>query len=280
MSRVLKTYLKDRKTPPFIQAALLLSLHFIHAAYAAEQPPDAPGGTNFFFVQISDTHIGVSDSDRRVERIVKAVNGLPLNIEFTAVTGDITSDNITRKEAVAEGISALRNIEYPVHYVAGNHDINRTNFQETAGAYTNYFGPLVTSAEYHGVVCIFAYTEPLAKDFSPDGYDPLREIRRKLEEAEGKPVLLFHHTPSVEDFYDNAIHPGWNQENRSAWKELINSHNVKAVITGHFHRDELHRLGTVPVFVCSSSAGFWGRQASFRIYEYRNGVLTYRTQYR
>jgi UDP-2,3-diacylglucosamine pyrophosphatase LpxH len=61
--------------------------------------------------------------------------------------------------------------------------------------------------------------------------------------------------------------------------KLINSYNVKAVIAGHFHRDELHWLENVPLYVSSPVAGYWGRQATFRIYEYSNGKIGYRTQY-
>jgi hypothetical protein len=51
------------------------------------------------------------------------------------------------------------------------------------------------------------------------------------------------------------------------------------VIAGHFHRDELHWVGDVPLFVCAPLAGYWGRQGSYRIYEYKDGRLGYRTQY-
>jgi UDP-2,3-diacylglucosamine pyrophosphatase LpxH len=56
-------------------------------------------------------------------------------------------------------------------------------------------------------------------------------------------------------------------------------YDVKAVITGHFHRDELHWVGGRPVFAAPPVAGYWGRQASFRLYEYRDGRLSYRTIY-
>jgi UDP-2,3-diacylglucosamine pyrophosphatase LpxH len=63
------------------------------------------------------------------------------------------------------------------------------------------------------------------------------------------------------------------------WVALINQYNVKAVITGHFHRDEFHWLDKVPLYVSVPVAEKFGRQAGFRIYEYKNGKLGYTTQY-
>jgi UDP-2,3-diacylglucosamine pyrophosphatase LpxH len=75
------------------------------------------------------------------------------------------------------------------------------------------------------------------------------------------------------------MHEGWKLQMRRQWERLVNSANVKGVIAGHFHRAEQHWVGDVPLYVAPSVAGFWGRQGSYRIYEYRNGRLAYRTQY-
>ena len=106
-----------------------------------------------------------------------------------------------------------------------------------------------------------------------------RELEKYLKKSNGKPVIVFHHAPSVDDFYNNKLHTSWEKEIRGKWVKVINAYNVKAVIAGHFHRDEHHWLGNVPLYVSSSIAGYRGRQASFRIYEYSKGKIGYRTQY-
>ena len=93
------------------------------------------------------------------------------------------------------------------------------------------------------------------------------------------PVIICHHRPSIEDFYMNEMHPGWPVHKKGRWEHLINSHNVKAVLAGHFHKDEQHWLGNVPLYIAPPMSNDFGRQATFRIYEYRNGKLSYRTQY-
>ncbi len=236
-------------------------------------------GNHFYFVQITDTHFGQEDHAKRARQVIQAVNKLPLEIQFVVHTGDITMDKLEDVPTRADALAAFKLLKQPVHYIPGNHDILRQKHAVTTQAYRDHFGELVTQKEYEGVVCLFIYTEPLAKDFSVSAYDALDELEKKLESSAGKPVLVFHHTPSVEDFYLNRMHPGWEKGVREQWIALLNRYDVKGVIAGHFHRDEHHWLGNVPLYICPPVAGYWGRQATFRIYEYKDGKIGYRTQY-
>ena len=235
--------------------------------------------TNFYFVQLTDTHLNNHHHDQRTGAAVAQINKLSLDIECVVHTGDIMMDNISNPAAVTNAVAILSALEPPLHYVPGNHDILRPHLEATLPIYTNRFGPLVALQEYHGVCFVFAYTEPLAKSFKVEGYEPLHEIENALKQADGKPVLLFHHSPSHRDFYNNEWHPGWPEPVRRKWIALLNRYNVKGVFTGHFHRDEQHWLGDVPLYVCSPVAFYWGRQASYRIYRYEDGRISYTTQY-
>jgi hypothetical protein len=84
-------------------------------------------------------------------------------------------------------------------------------------------------------------------------------------------VIVFHHVPPVEDFYNNAMHLGWPDDKRQRWTDLLESHHVVAEIAGHFHRDEHHFVGGVPLFVAEPVSGRYGRQAAYRIYQYDGG---------
>jgi len=234
---------------------------------------------HFYFVQIADTHFGDRDHLERTKKVVDQINNLPMKIQCVVHTGDITMDMIEDEALVTKGLAVLDDLNAPIHYVPGNHDINPGRLEQTKQVYIERLGELLSKKEYEGVIFIFIYTEPLAESFMMDGYEPLNLLKAALEDAGGNPVIVFHHTPSVEDFYGNVMHKGWGEEVRRPWEETLNSHNVKAVITGHFHRDEYHWLGGVPLYVSSPVAGYWGRQATFRIYEYKNGKVGYRTQY-
>lgn len=234
----------------------------------------------FYFVQITDTHLGVSGNRARTEQVVAAVNRLPMEIACVVHTGDIIDRRKSGAEALADAASIFKGLKPAVHFLPGNNDINLGEFTQTSRAdYEHSFGSLISRVEYHGVIFLFAYTDPLRKSVAMEGYDPLGAINAQLVAANGKPVILFHHGPSVDDFYNNRFHGGWAKKTKENWVTLINQYNVKAVITGHFHRDEFHWLGEVPLYVSPPVAKKWGRQACFRIYEYQDGKIGYTTQY-
>lgn len=255
--------------------AALMLIGLSAAACAGPSPSEA----RFHFVQITDTHFGDRDHLDRTRRLVEQINHLPLEIACVVHTGDVFADNITDDRITAEGMAVLQQLKAPLHVLPGNHDILEKDPERTLQAYRQRVGPLVHQAEYNGVVFVFGYTEPLALGFDVKGYDPLKELKAALCGAGGKPVLLFHHRAAVEDYYEFALHPGWSGEARRRFEALVHDWNVKAVISGHFHRDELHGLNGVPIFTAPPVAGYWGRQASFRIYDYHDGIRSYRTIY-
>lgn len=234
---------------------------------------------HFYFVQITDTHFETGDNMDRSEKVVELINDLPMKIQCVVHTGDITTDRLEDKQLLDSCLSILEKITVPIHYVPGNHDIFPEKLESTCKVYKENFGGLISQAEYDNVVFIFVFTEPLRKSFTIKGYQPLKQLEEYLKKSKGKPVIIFHHAPSVDDFYNNEFHKRWKKEIRDKWVKLINAYNVKAVISGHFHRDEHHWLRDVPLYVSSPISGYWGRQATFRIYEYRNGKIGYRTQY-
>ena len=234
---------------------------------------------HFYFVQITDTHFETGDNLERTKKAVERINDLPMKIQCLVHTGDITTDKIEDKKLIDSGLFILEKLTVPVHYVPGNHDIFPEKLESTCKVYKENFGELISQAVYDNVVFIFVFTEPLRKSFTVNGYQPLKQLEEYLKKSKGKPVIVFHHAPSVDDFYNNEFHKRWKKEIREKWVKLINAYNVKAVIAGHFHRDEHHWLGNVPLYVSSPISGYWGRQATFRIYEYHNGKIGYRTQY-
>ena len=241
--------------------------------------PDQAEIKDFYFVQITDTHYDEPGSRERIEKVIKSVNQLPMDIECIIHTGDITQEKLEVDSTVKSAITLFSQFKMPIHFLPGNHDILRNRYNETKQSYIKNFGSLNTFQNYKGVVFLLIYTEPLARSFADTSYNPLLELESGLKQANGKPVIVFHHTPSVEDFYRNKMHSGWKMELRDKWVNILNQHNVKAVITGHFHRDEHHWLGDIPLYVCAPISAYWDRQLTYRIYHYKDGKVGYRTQY-
>lgn len=232
-----------------------------------------------YFVQITDTHYSEYKNKERIEKIIAEVNELPMEIECVVHTGDITQEKLDDDLTVNNAISLFNQFKMPVHFLPGNHDILRKNYEFTKQSYIKNFGGLITYKEYKGIVFLLIYSEPLDRTLPDSSHIPLLELERGLKQAEGKPVIVFHHTPSVDDFYRNKMHTGWKKESKAKWVKVLNEYNVKAVIAGHFHRDEHHWLGKIPLYVSAPISGHWGRQATYRIYHYKDGKIGYRTQY-
>ena len=232
-----------------------------------------------YFVQVSDTHLGVMDHEKVLGQMVDAINKLPFPISCVVMTGDLAMDNFDKPAVQAAATSLLSRIRVPVHVLAGNHDLSEKSTKDTITAWTHTFGPLGATADYGGVRFVFVFTEGLFKKGPVGDFDAVGYLARTLRAAGDKPVLLFQHSPWFEDFYANVVHPGWPDRTRARWAELVRSGPVKAVIAGHCHRDELHWEGDVPVYVCEPAARFWGRQPVFRIYCWQNGHLSYWTWY-
>ncbi len=243
----------------------------------------APGARepHFFFAQITDTHWGAGDTVALTRTAVAMMNRLPVKLEFVVHTGDMLADRIGDERTVREGLDAMKSIKAPVYYVPGNHDILAVDAERTAKLFTQYFGPVNGRLEVKGVVCLFVCTESLDGDTRNLGRIQREWVEGQLKGMGGRPVLMFMHKPPVRDMLTEGSPSDWQKDDyHPQWKRLFDEHpEIKAVVAGHLHRDELHWIGSVPIHVASSLAPFWDRQPSFRLYEYRNGRLGYWTIY-
>ncbi|MFA5291434.1 MAG: metallophosphoesterase [Phycisphaerae bacterium] len=231
---------------------------------------------NFYFVQITDTHLKSKENIERTEKIIKKINSLPFKVEFVVNTGDIMSDNIADGNAVKEAKKVFSKLKSPIYFVAGNHDVPN---EKSKALYIKNFGQLNYSRENNNVVLIFIYANSPANDSNAFDMNFFEWFEKELNSAGNKPIIIFGHIPAGRDFYNNRFHDSWPRDVERKFTKMINAHNVEAVITGHFHRDELHWLGKVPMYVCSPVSEWLGRQAAFRIYQYENGKISYSTQY-
>ncbi len=235
---------------------------------------------HFYFVQITDTHWGARDGVSLTRKVAEAINQLPHRIEFVVHTGDLFADSLGDPAVVRESLKAMKAIKVPVFYVPGNHDILPADEETMAALYRRHFGALSSRTDVQGVVCLFFYSEPLIGRFSVSGYDPLAWLETQFKQAGGKPVILFQHAPSVGSFLDSGDPAETEPDSYRAWETLVRRYPaLRAVIAGHVHRDELHWLGGVPIYVSAPVARFWDRQPSFRVYDYWDGKLGYTTIY-
>lgn len=237
--------------------------------------------THFYFVQITDTHWGARDGVSLTRKAAEAINQLPQKIEFVVHTGDLFADTIGDPAVVRDSLKAMKAIKAPVFYLPGNHDILAADEEATAALYRRHFGSFSSRTEVQGVVCLFFFSEPLIGRFSVSGYDPLAWLETQFKQAGGKPVILFQHAPSVGAFLDSGdFSESGPPDAYRAWEAMVRRYPaLRGIVAGHVHRDELHWMGNVPVYVGAPVARFWDRQPSFRVYDYWDGKLGYSTIY-
>ncbi|MFH2141307.1 MAG: metallophosphoesterase [Bacteroidota bacterium] len=233
----------------------------------------------FYFVQISDTHLGEFSNDDRTEKIVNSINGLPFDIKFVAHTGDVFQNNVADKKVRSEAKEIFSKLKYPVFFVPGNHDILASHYEKTRDAFIEFAGYTDTVVLIEDKVFLFFYTEPLRDEVIKGTSEKFDFVEKILDNYKDKQIIIFHHTPSVSDFYSNETNENWSKENSKRWKELLNGYTINAIVAGHFHRNEFHWVGEIPLYVASSVAGFWGRQASYKVFKYQNNKLSFWTVY-
>lgn len=236
----------------------------------------ASDSTHFYFAQITDTHLGAKDELAQTVKVVEAINKVPEKLECVVLTGDITQKGNFSDPDTKRGLDALKEIKVPLHFVPGNHDVsNEAGYPATPEEYQKCLGPLVYKVEHAGVVFLTLCTESLYGRMTISGYDPIKWLETALAEVGNKPVIIFGHIPPTTDTWNHANPDSKPQETRAKLESLLKSHNVKAVICGHYHRDELEWIGDIPLFIAAPVAAQYDIQTTYRIYEYTDGKLAY-----
>ncbi|NLL13287.1 MAG: hypothetical protein GX267_07780 [Fibrobacter sp.] len=235
--------------------------------------------TDFYFVQITDTHWGDPANLERTSDAIKAINKLPFSIEFVIHTGDVTSNETDNPQLLNSGMAIMKTCKYPVYYIPGNNDIREGHFKKDSAAFTSYFGNFNRRIDKQKYSIILLYNLEITAKGSCI-YEPLGVLDSLLKTKPSiLPAFVFQHCPTTVDFYSNAIHPGWSAEKLMKFQNICENNNVKAVFTGHFHRDGFHMIGAIPLFIAPPISKAFGRQPSFRVYHYENGKIHYTSVY-
>jgi 3',5'-cyclic AMP phosphodiesterase CpdA len=227
-------------------------------------------------VQITDTHLGTSESLHLLERVVERINELPFPVACVVHSGDVFADSIADPAVRKKGLRILDRLEPPLYATPGNHDILRRDLERTRRVWSRAFSGLVHTERVQGVRFVFAYTYPLSGSFQVSGYEPLAGVESALAAAGDPPVIVVHHAPSLPELVADDYRGGWSEAERKEWRCMLSQSDVIAVLAGHFHRSELHWLGEVPLYVAPPVASSQGMGA-FRVYECKGGRLSYRT---
>jgi calcineurin-like phosphoesterase family protein len=181
------------------------------------------------FAMVTDTHVGMAAaSAERLRRVYQAIARLTPG--FVLHCGDITDTGLAGEyERYEQAVPAA--LRGRIWHVPGNHDVR---WDPTArGRYREHFGAAPFSFDAGGVHVIGFDPTQLLLEPGHCGTAGLEWLDRDLAAA-ARPAVLFQHFPvgAEHDYIDD----------QSALLEVIARHNVRALVTGHVHRETVSPL--------------------------------------
>jgi 3',5'-cyclic-AMP phosphodiesterase len=215
------------------------------------------------FIHISDTHIhsdpnysregAPHNSQAGARALVEAINKLAFPVDFVLHTGDVAYDPF--EEAYDACHAILGEIEYPVYYVAGNHDAS-------AALQTQLMGQTKPHQHLHYNIDVNGFqlvvVDSNGPQSPPAGYiiDPQINWLHQLcsDPNDNRPLIIAtHHNPV------NTPVPWLNDymgiQNGEAFHEAIKpaAHRLRGVFFGHVHQNiDIYRDGVLYASTLSS----------------------------
>jgi hypothetical protein len=209
-----------------------------------DDPPTAV--QDFFFLQLSDTHLGFSgpkvnpDPLGTLPRAIAAVNALPVQPDFIVFTGDLThttpdaGERRARMQKFQAAVAQLKNQN--IRYLPGEHDAAEDQGQ----IYRELFGPTHYSFDHKGVH--FIALDNVSDPGAILGQEQLAWLEKDLKDlSRDTRIVVFTHRPLFDLF------PQWDWSTRDAQAaiDLLMPFTQVTVFYGHIHQEHHHTTGHI-----------------------------------
>jgi outer membrane protein assembly factor BamB len=178
----------------------------------------------FWFVHISDTHIGAPNADELLSATLVDIQKQFPQTEFVVNTGDLTE--MGRDDQLTTYMQLIRSWPWPVYNTVGNHD---ARWSETGKSkFREMVGPTRFTFEHKGVHFFFVDISVLAEHHGHFNKDDLAWLDAELGRLapDAPAVVCVHHAP---------LAPGSTIDNDTEFGNLIARYNVPLVLVGHGH---------------------------------------------
>jgi 3',5'-cyclic AMP phosphodiesterase CpdA len=191
----------------------------------------------FFFVQLSDTHIGFEgapnpDPKGTLPKAIAAVNALETQPDFIMFTGDLThttDDPKERRQRLAQFkdmIGALKNRN--IRFMPGEHD----GSLDQSAAFKEFFGETHYTFDHKGVhfIVLDNVSDPAARI----GDEQLAWLKADLDKQDKSArIVVFTHRPLF------PLYPQWDWATRDGDKAiaLLMPYRNVTVFYGHIHQE-------------------------------------------
>lgn len=217
----------------------------------------APASPPFFFLQFSDPQFGMYTKDQdfaqetvNFEMAIATANRL--KPAFVVVTGDLVN-KAGHAAQIAEyrRIAAKLDKSIPLYNVAGNHDVENEPTPESVAAYRKSFGPdhyTFRSGSLVGVVLnsSLIHSPGKAADLADAQRTWLLAELTRLKMSAPRHLVVFQHHPwflKADDEPDEYFNIPLAR--RSTYLDLFKQAGVRALISGHYHRNAIAKAGNI-----------------------------------
>ena len=197
--------------------------------------------SDFFFLQLSDTHWGYSgvsnpEADVTLKQVVETVNGVSARPDFIVFTGDLThttDDGAVRRKRMSEFKQIVSNLKIKtLHLMPGEHDASL----DAGLAYKENFGATHYSFDHKGVhfVALDNVSDPAGAvgDAQIDWLSAdLKKVRHDA------PIVVLTHRPLFD------LYPQWDWATKDGAKviDVLLPHKHVTVFYGHIHQEHHHQ---------------------------------------
>ena len=203
--------------------------------------------TDFFFVQMSDTHWGFKgeivnpDASGTLQKAVAAVNALEELPDFIFFTGDLThtTDNPNeRRRRLAEFKEIVSQLKVKnLYFTPGEHDAAL----DSGEAYKEFFGETHYTFEHKGIQ--FIVLDNVSDSAAALGSEQLNWLQLVLSSFnKDQNIVVFTHRP----LFDLYPQWDWATKDGAAAIELLMPYRNVTVFYGHIHQENFHMTGHIP----------------------------------
>ena len=212
-------------------------------AYSARRDAIAD---DFYFVQLSDTHLGFSDpainpdADGTLVKAVAAVNALPHAPDFVVFTGDLThstDDPGERRKRLAQFRDIAAGLKVKdVKFMPGEHDASL----DQGKAFSELFGATHYVFDHKGLH--FIALDNVSDPAATIGDAQLQWLAADLAKLDKRqPIVVLTHRPLFDLF------PQWDWATRDGQKaiDLLAPFEHVTVFYGHIHQEHHHTTGRI-----------------------------------
>ena len=229
---------------------ILLAVIFAGTAFAANGGESKKDG--FYFVQLSDTHVGFADPKINpdfagtLKKAIAMINNLRPQPEFVVFTGDdthTTDDPVERGKRLADFLALSKTLKVKkIKYLPGEHDAGL----DQGAAYKELFGVSDYSFDQDGVH--FVAIDNVSQPQSTIGEQGLQWLAADLKGLKpDRKIIVLTHRPLFD------LYPDWDWHTNDGGNavNLLAPFKDVTVFYGHIHQINRHTEGNLEHYAAS-----------------------------